>query len=134
MIEGEKFSFEPIENHEHEDKGLSVLYLAQQLAGTYQPQNPFGRTGGSNPVELSATGKVKGFGAYRTFQTAIGGDLAASEAGNMIYFDAAKEELVCAWTKRGDTLTLIKLNNVSAPDEKPWYEGERVYDIWIKKH
>lgn len=35
--------------------------------------------------------------------------------------------------KQGDTLTLLKVQNVSAPDEKPWYEVEWVYDLWVRK-
>lgn len=128
IYEDEKILFRTFDNPDPDPRGLSIKHLAQTLAGTYQPSNP-----AAKPVTLSADGKVKGLDEYIQFETAIGGDLAATETGNMLYFISDKGEMPLAWSKKGDTLKFWKLKNVSAPDEKPWYEVDGVYDVWVRK-
>ncbi|AEE52272.1 hypothetical protein [Haliscomenobacter hydrossis] len=119
--------FRPFENPDKDPRGLSIKLMGQHLAGTYASQNK-----PNSKIVFSPDGKISGMGEYTLFETAIGGDLAATD-GNMIYFISDKGEMPCAWKKRGDTLTLWKLKNVSAPDEKPWYEVDGEYDTLVKK-
>lgn len=127
--------FRAVENHEHDPRGAAPLLVGQHLAGTYTRENPFGRTNAEQPITLNADGTVKGFEAYQRYETALGGDLAAAENGNnLIYFSASKQEMFpLAWTKRGDTLNLWTLENLSGADEKPVYAVGRMYDRLIRK-
>ena len=127
--------FKPVENHEHDPRGAATLLVGQHLAGTYTRENPFGRSNADRPITLNADGTVKGFEAYHHYETALGGDLAAAEDGsNLIYFSAEGQEMFpLAWSKRGDTLNLWTLENLSAADEKPSYTVGRMYDRLIRK-
>lgn len=127
--------FQPAENHEHDPRGAAALLVGQHLAGTYTRENPFGRTNAKQPITLNADGTVKGFEAYQSYETPLGGDLAAAEGGNnLIYFSAEGQALFpLAWSKRGDTLNLWTLENMSGADEKPYYAVGRMYDRLIKK-
>lgn len=133
--EGTAIHFEPAENHEHDTRGSAPLLVGKHLAGTYTRENPFGRDDADAPVTINADGSIKGFGKYQYYQTALGGDLAAEENGkNLIYFSAEGQELFpLAWSKRGDTLDLWTLENLSAADEKPVYAVGRMYDRLIRK-
>ncbi|WP_373553472.1 hypothetical protein [Haliscomenobacter sp.] len=135
LEEGQEIHFEPAENHEHDTRGSATRLVGKHLAGTYTRENPFGRDDATAPVTINADGSVKGFGAYKYYQTALGGDLAAAEDGsNLIYFSAEGQEMFpLAWSKRGDTLNLWTLENMSAADEKPFYAVGRMYDRLIRK-
>lgn len=135
LEEGQEVHFEPAENHEHDTRGSATILVGNRLAGTYTRENPFGRDDAKAPVTINADGSIKGFGTYQYYQTALGGDLAAAEDGsNLIYFSAEGQEMFpLAWSKRGDTLNLWNLENLSAPDEKPFYAVGRMYDRLIKK-
>lgn len=128
IFDNQSIRFKSINHPDRDPRGLSIRYLAEHLAGTYTR-----KTGGATPIELSGDGKVKGFGEYNKFETAIGGGLAATDKGNMLYFYFDQGELPLVWQKRGDTLTLWKVKNVSAPDEVPWYELDGEYDVWVRK-
>jgi hypothetical protein len=127
--------FQPVENHEHDPRGAAALLLGQHLAGTYTRENPFGRTNAAQPITLNADGTVKGFEAYQHYEAPLGGDLAAAEdLNNMIYFSAEGQEMFpLVWSKRGDTLNLWTVENMSEADEKPFYAVGRMYDRLIKK-
>lgn len=135
LEEGQEIHFEPVENKEHDTRGSAALLVGQHLAGTYTRENPFGRDDAKSPVIINADGSIKGFGAYQYYQATLGGDLAAEENGNnLIYFSAEGQELFpLAWSKRGDTLNLWTVENLSAADEKPFYTVGRMYDRLIRK-
>jgi hypothetical protein len=127
--------FKPVENHEHDARGAATLLLGRHLAGAYTRENPFGRSNAEQPITLNADGTVEGFEDYHHYETALGGDLAAAEDGsNLIYFSTEGQKMLpLAWSKRGDTLNLWTLENLSAADEKPVYAVGRMYDRLIRK-
>ena len=125
--------FRSFENQNNDSRELSIQLVSQHLAGTYRRDNISDRPdGATTPVVFYADGRVRGLGEYTQFEPAVGGDLAATE-GNMIYFISAKGELPFSWSKNGNSLVLWKLKNESAPDEKPWYVNEGIYEALIKK-
>lgn len=127
IFDNQSVRFKPINHPDRDPRGLSIRYLAEHLAGTYTS-----KSNGATSVVLTGDGKVKGFGEYDKFAAAIGPAL-ATDQGNMLYFYSDQGELPLVWQKRGDTLTLWKLKNVSAPDEVPWYELDGAYDVWVRK-
>lgn len=128
IFDNQKVRFKPIQHPSRDPRGLSVRYLAEYLAGTYRSES-----NSATPIILSGDGKVTGMGKYTKFETAVSGNLNATDQGNLVYFVSDQGEMPLVWQKKGDTLRLWKLKNVSGPEEIPWYELDGEYDVWVRK-
>ncbi len=128
IFDNQKVRFKTIQHPSRDPRGLSVRYLAEYLAGTYRSKSD-----PATSIVLKGNGEVSGLGKYINFEPAIGGNLAATDQGNMVYFISDQGEMPLVWQKRGDTLNLWKLKNVSGPDDIPWYELDGMYDVWMRK-
>jgi hypothetical protein len=128
IFDNQKIRFKPVQHPSRDPRGLSVRYLAEYLAGTYRSKSDAVRI-----ITLNGNGKVTGLGEYNKFETAVSGNLNATDQGNLVYFVSDRGEMPLVWQKRGDTLNFWKLKNVSGPDDIPWYELDGMYDTWTRK-